>query len=155
MGLLSNNINTIPNDQNYKEGEEEPNSVPFVVCACEGDEECDYLSIFESSHRLVKVNDYYKNDQEKKGHSHPQKRIEALIEFLGEESLNLDIKGFSNKIDKAFLVVDRDAQSFKENQYNRIHEHPACLRNHDSVFLHIAPNVLHRTLEPPTSTYLI
>lgn len=122
MGLLSNNINTIPNVQNYKEGEEEPNSVPFVVCACEGDEECDYLSIFKRSHRLEIVNDYYNNDQEKKGHSHPQKRIDALIEFLGEESLDLDIKGFSNKIDKAFLVVDRDAQSFKENQYDCIKE---------------------------------
>ena len=118
MGLLSASINTIPGTSSHAEGTESPKSMAFVVYLGEGQEESQYLEMLsEGQENIIDVFKYYLDNQQQISLSHPKHRYEALVEFL--ESDNSD---YSAALDKAFLISDRDNQSFKESQYDEMLE---------------------------------
>lgn len=118
MGLLSATINTIPGTSSYAEGTENPQSVAFVVYLGEGQEESQYLEIFsQEKETIIDVFKYYKDSHQQTTLSHPKHRYNALVEFLESDGSD-----YSAALDKAFLISDRDSQSFKEAQYDEMLE---------------------------------
>lgn len=118
MGLLSATINTIPGTSSHAEGTENPQNIAFIVYLGEGQEESQYLEIFsQEKETIIDVFKYYKDSHQQKNLSHPKHRYNALVEFLGS-----DVSGYSAALDKAFLISDRDSQSFKEAQYDEMLE---------------------------------
>ena len=116
MRLLSSTINTIPGTSSHAEGTENPRSLAFIVYLGEGQEESQYLEMLsKGKENMIDVFKYYLNTQQRITWSHPQHRYKALIEFL--ES---DCSDFSPHLDKAFLISDRDSQSFKATQYDEV-----------------------------------
>lgn len=66
---------------------------------------------------MIDVFKYYQNSQQQITLSHPKHRYNALVEFLDSDN-----SGYSVALDKAFLISDRDSQSFKEPQYDEMSE---------------------------------
>lgn len=118
MSLLSATINTIPGTSSHAEGTEIPKSIAFVVYLGEGREESQYLEMLsQGKENVIDVFKYYLNSQQQITLSHPNHRYKALVEFLESGS-----SGYSAYLDKAFLISDRDSQSFKESQYDAMLE---------------------------------
>lgn len=116
MRLLSATINTIPGTSSHAEGTEIPKSIVFVVYLGEGQEESQYLEMLSrGKDNIIDVYKYYINSQQQITLSHPKHRYNALVEFLKSDS-----SGYSAYLDKAFLISDRDSQSFKEPQYDEM-----------------------------------
>ena len=118
MGLLSATINTIPGKSSYAEGTENPQSITFVVYLGEGQEESQYIEMLsQGKETIIDVFKYYKDSHQQITLSHPKHRYNALIEFLESDGSD-----YSVALDKAFLISDRDRQSFKEAQYDEMLE---------------------------------
>ena len=118
MGLLSATINTIPGTSSYAEGTENPQSIAFIVYLGEGKEESQYLEIFsQGKENMIDIFKYYIDGHQQTTLSHPKHRYKALIEFLESDGSD-----YSATLDKAFLISDRDSQSFKEPQYDKMLE---------------------------------
>lgn len=116
MRLLSTTINTIPGTSSHAEGTETPKSISFVVYLGEGQEESQYLEMLsEGKGNIIDVFKYYLDSQQRITLSHPKHRYKALVEFLESDSSD-----YSAALDKAFLISDRDSQSFKEDQYDKM-----------------------------------
>lgn len=116
MRLLSTTINTIPGTSSHAEGTETPKSISFVVYLGEGQEESQYLEMLsEGKGNIIDVFKYYLDSQQRITLSHPKHRYKALVEFLESDSSD-----YSAALDKAFLISDRDSQSFKEDQYDEM-----------------------------------
>lgn len=116
MRLLSTTINTIPGTSSHAEGTETPKSISFVVYLGEGQEESQYLEMLsEGKGNIIDVFKYYLDSQQQITLSHPKHRYKALVEFLESDSSD-----YSAALDKAFLISDRDSQSFKEDQYDEM-----------------------------------
>lgn len=116
MRLLSATINTMPGTSSHAEGTETPQSISFVVYLGEGQEESQYLEMLSEGKGNIKdVFKYYLDSHQQITLSHPKHRFKALVEFLESDS-----SGYSTALDKAFLISDRDSQSFKEEQYDEM-----------------------------------
>ncbi|MBE6280809.1 MAG: RloB domain-containing protein [Bacteroides sp.] len=118
MRLLSSTINTLPGTSSHAEGTEIPKSLAFVVYLGEGQEESQYLEMLsQGKENIIDVFKYYLNSQQQITLSHPNHRYKALIEFLESDGSD-----YSPYLDKAFLISDRDSQSFKVIQYDKMLE---------------------------------
>lgn len=116
MTLLKATINTIPGTSSHAEGTENPKSIAFVVYLGEGQEESQYLEMLsQGKENIIDVFKFYRDDHDKITLSHPKHRYEALVEFMGD-----DKSDYSADLDKAFLISDRDSQSFKGTQYDEM-----------------------------------
>lgn len=116
MRLLSATINTKPGTSSHAEGTENPQSIAFVVYLGEGQEESQYLEMLsEGKDNIIDVFKYYLNSHQQITLSHPNHRYNALVEFLESDGSD-----YSAALDKAFLISDRDSQSFKEEQYDEM-----------------------------------
>ena len=116
MSLLSVTINTMPGHSSHAEGTEMPKSLAFVVCLGEGQEESQYLEMLShGKDNIIDVFKYYRDRKRQISLSHPNHRYSALVEFIGS-----DESGYSAALDKAFLISDRDSDSFFECQYDDI-----------------------------------
>lgn len=116
MSLLSATINTIPGKSSHAEGSVIPKSIAFVVYLGEGKEESIYLEMLtKGKENVIDVFKYYLDSQKQISLSHPNHRYDALVEFLDKDNSD-----FSPVLDKAFLISDRDNQSFKEKQYDEM-----------------------------------
>lgn len=114
MRLLSATINTIPGTSSHAEGTENPRSLAFVVYLGEGQEESQYLEMLsQGKENIIDVFKYYLNSHQQITLSHPTHRFKALIEFLESDGSD-----YSPYLDNAFLISDRDSQSFKAHQYD-------------------------------------
>lgn len=116
MRLLSATINTMPGTSSHAEGTEAPQSISFVVYLGEGQEESQYLEMLSKGKgNIIDVFKYYLDSHQQITLSHPKHRFKALVEFLESDS-----SGYSATLDKAFLISDRDSQSFNEEQYDEM-----------------------------------
>lgn len=118
MSLLSATINTLPGTSSFVDGSENPKSLAFVVYLGEGQEESLYLEMLaQGKDNIIDVFKYYLDSKKQISLSHPNHRYSALVEFLDKKDSD-----FSPVLDKAFLISDRDNQSFKEKQYDEMLE---------------------------------
>ena len=106
----------MPGVSSHAEGTENPQSIVFVVYLGEGQEESQYLEMLsQGKENIIDVFKFYRDDHDKITLSHPKHRYEALVEFMGD-----DKSDYSADLDKAFLISDRDSQSFKGTQYDEM-----------------------------------